>query len=303
MDAANILKPALSRGDLRAIGATTLGEYQKYIERDKALERRFQKVLVEEPDTQDAISILRGLKERYETHHKVRIKDEAIIAAVELSERYISDRFLPDKAIDLMDEAASKLRLEMNSVPEELDSVQRKIMQLEIEREAIKRENNPSRLKDINEELSELNDKRNDVKARWESEKSVVEGIQNLKEAIENFKVEAEQAERAGDYGKVAEIRYGRIKDAEQKLDDLKKNLDESQGTNALIKEEVDAEDIAGVVSRWTGIPVTRIPVHRETTPAISSASTSSFIKAFVPWLSSRFFFKSSNFCSASFIL
>ncbi len=259
MDAANILKPALARGDLRAIGATTLSEYQKYIERDKALERRFQKVLVEEPDTQDAISILRGLKERYETHHKVRIKDEAIIAAVELSERYISDRFLPDKAIDLMDEAASKLRLEMNSVPEELDAIQRKIMQLEIEREAIKRENDERRLKDLNEELAELNDRRSDIKARWESERAVVENIQNLKEGIENFKIEAEQAERAGDYGKVAEIRYGRIKEAEQKLNDLKKQLDESQGGNALIKEEVDAEDIAGVVSRWTGIPVTRM--------------------------------------------
>ena len=259
MDAANILKPALARGELKAIGATTLAEYQKYIEKDKALERRFQKVMVEEPSTEDAISILRGLKERYETHHKVRIKDEAIIAAVELSERYISDRFLPDKAIDLMDEAASKLRLEMNSVPEELDAIQRKIMQLEIEREAIKRENDTRRLKDLNEELAELNDKRTDIKARWESERAVVENIQNLKEAIENFKIEAEQAERAGDYGKVAEIRYGRIKEAEQKLDELKKNLDASQGSNALIKEEVDAEDIAGVVSRWTGIPVTRM--------------------------------------------
>ncbi len=259
MDAANILKPALARGELKAIGATTLSEYQKYIEKDKALERRFQKVMVEEPNTEDAISILRGLKERYETHHKVRIKDEAIIAAVELSERYISDRFLPDKAIDLMDEAASKLQLEMNSVPEELDAIQRKIMQLEIEREAIKRENDARRLEDLNDELAELNDERIDIKARWESGKAIVGNIQNLKEAIENFKIEAEQAERAGDYGKVAEIRYGRIKEAEQKLDELKKKLDSSQGLNALIKEEINAEDIAWVVSRWTGIPVTRM--------------------------------------------
>lgn len=260
MDAANILKPALARGELRAIGATTLNEYQKYIEKDKALERRFQKVMVEEPDTEDAIAILRGLKERYETHHKVRIKDEAIIAAVELSQRYISDRFLPDKAIDLIDESAAKLRMEMNSVPEELDQVQRKIMQLEIEREAIKRENDKARLKDINEELANLNETRNTIKLRWQAEKELVEGIQNLKEAIENFKQEADQAERAGDYGKVAEIRYGRIKDAEQKVSELQTKLIATQEVKgAMMKEEVDSEDIADVVARWTGIPVKRM--------------------------------------------
>ncbi len=260
MDAANILKPALARGELRAIGATTLAEYQKYIERDKALERRFQKVMVEEPSEEDAISILRGLKERYETHHKVRIKDEAIIAAVELSERYISDRFLPDKAIDLVDEAAAKLRLEMNSVPEELDELQRKIMQLEIEREAIKREKDQKQLKELNEEIANLNDKRNEFKAQWESEKQVVTNIQNIKEAIENFKLEAEQAERTGDYGKVAEIRYGRIREAEERLSKLEKQMSaDNKDGNALIKEEVDSEDIAEVVSRWTGIPVQRM--------------------------------------------
>ncbi|MCX6292385.1 MAG: ATP-dependent chaperone ClpB [Bacteroidetes bacterium] len=259
MDAANILKPALARGELRAIGATTLGEYQKYIEKDKALERRFQKVMVEEPSTEDAISILRGLKERYETHHKVRIKDEAIISAVELSERYITDRFLPDKAIDLIDEAAAKLRLEIDSVPEELDEIQRKIMQLEIEREAIKRENDQKKLKELNEEIANITDERNQLKAKWEDEKKIVQGIQNTKEGIENFKTEAEQAERAGDYGKVAEIRYGRIKEAEAILAKLEKQLSGMQGTSALIKEEVDSEDIAGVVSRWTGIPVTRM--------------------------------------------
>lgn len=259
MDAANILKPALARGELRAIGATTLGEYQKFIEKDKALERRFQKVLIEEPDIQDAISILRGLKERYETHHRVRIKDEAIISAVELSQRYITDRFLPDKAIDLVDEAAAKLRLEMDSVPEELDEIQRRIMQLEIEREAIKREGDQKKLKEIQEELANLNDERNRLKAKWQSEKEVVDGIQNMKEAIENFKTEAEQAERAGDYGRVAEIRYARIKEAESKLEELKNKLVETQSESAMIKEEVDAEDIAGVVSRWTGIPVTRM--------------------------------------------
>ncbi len=259
MDAANILKPALARGELRAIGATTLGEYQKYIEKDKALERRFQKVMVEEPDTQDAISILRGLKERYETHHKVRIKDEAIIAAVELSQRYISDRFLPDKAIDLMDEAASKLRLEMDSVPEDLDEIQRKIMQMEIEREAIKREKDEAKLRELSEEIANLNDQRNKLKSKWQSEKEVVNSIQNLKEAIESFRLEAEQAERSGDYGKVAEIRYGRVKEAEQKLEAFKKKLTESQGDAPMIKEEVDSEDIAEVVSRWTGIPVTRM--------------------------------------------
>ncbi len=260
MDAANILKPALARGELRAIGATTLNEYQKYIEKDKALERRFQKVMVEEPDTEDAIAILRGLKERYETHHKVRIKDEAIIAAVELSQRYISDRFLPDKAIDLIDEAAAKLRMEMNSVPEELDQVQRKIMQLEIEREAMKREKDTGRLKDINEELANLTETRSTIKARWESEKELVEGIQNLKEGIENFKQEADQAERAGDYGKVAEIRYGRIKDAEQKVSELQTKLIALQEIKgAMMKEEVGADDIAEVVARWTGIPVKRM--------------------------------------------
>nr|HMT30505.1 ATP-dependent chaperone ClpB [Bacteroidia bacterium] len=260
MDAANILKPALARGELRAIGATTLGEYQKYIEKDKALERRFQKVLVEEPDTQDAIAILRGLKERYETHHKVIIRDEAIIAAVEFSERYISDRFLPDKAIDLVDEAASKLRLEIDSVPEELDEVQRKIMQLEIEREAIKRENDTRRLSELNEELANLNDKRNEIKSQWQSEKDAAEKVQNLKEAIEQFKLEAEQAERAGEYGKVAEIRYGRIKEAEAKKDEFIKQLQElQQAKGAMIKEEVTSEDIAEVVSKWTGIPVRKM--------------------------------------------
>ena len=260
MDAANILKPALARGELRAIGATTLNEYQKYIEKDKALERRFQKVMVEEPDTEAAIAILRGLKERYETHHKVRIKDEAIIAAVELSQRYISDRFLPDKAIDLIDESAARLRMEMNSVPEELDQVQRKIMQLEIEREAMKREKDAGRLKDINEELANLNDTRNAIKARWQAEKELVEQIQNLKEAIEHFKQEADQAERSGDYGKVAEIRYGRIKEAEQKVSELQSKLIAMQEIKgAMMKEEVDSEDIAEVVARWTGIPVKRM--------------------------------------------
>lgn len=259
MDAANILKPALARGELRAIGATTLGEYQKFIEKDKALERRFQKVLVEEPSTEDAISILRGLKERYETHHKVRIKDEAIIAAVELSERYINDRFLPDKAIDLVDEAASKLRLEMDSVPEELDELNRKIMQLEIEREAIKREKDQKKLNDLNQEIALLFEEQKQLKAKWESERSIVQGIQNMKEAIENLRLEADQAERAGDYGKVAEIRYGRIREAESKLADLEKELTSFQHDKALIKEEVDGEDIAEVVARWTGIPVSRM--------------------------------------------
>jgi len=259
MDAANILKPALARGELRAIGATTLSEYQKYIEKDKALERRFQKVLVEEPSTQDAISILRGLKERYETHHKVRIKDEAIIAAVELSERYITDRFLPDKAIDLVDESAAKLRLEIDSVPEALDEIQRKIMQLEIEREAIKRENDPRKLKELNEEIANVTGQRNQLKAKWESEKKVVQGIQSTKESIENLKTEAEQAERAGDYGRVAEIRYGKIKEAEALLTKLESQLPAMKGVAALIKEEVDAEDIAEVVARWTGIPVKRM--------------------------------------------
>ncbi len=259
MDAANILKPALARGELRAIGATTLSEYQKYVEKDKALERRFQKVLVEEPSTEDAISILRGLKERYETHHKVRIKDEAIIAAVELSERYIADRFLPDKAIDLMDESAAKLRLEIDSVPEELDEMNRRIMQLEIEREAIKREKDEKQLKVLNEQIANLNEDRSQLKARWESEKEVVQGIQKQKEKIETLKIEAEQAERAGDYGKVAEIRYGKVKETEESLRTLEQQLGTMQIDKALIKEEVDAEDIAEVVARWTGIPVKRM--------------------------------------------
>jgi ATP-dependent Clp protease ATP-binding subunit ClpB len=259
MDAANILKPALARGELRAIGATTLAEYQKYVEKDKALERRFQKVMVEEPSTEDAISILRGLKERYETHHKVRIKDEAIIAAVELSERYISDRFLPDKAIDLVDEAAAKLRLEIDSVPEELDEMNRRIMQLEIEREAIKREKDERKLKDLNEDIANLNEERNQLKAKWESEKQIVQGIQSSKEKIEALKLEAEQAERSGDYGRVAEIRYGKIGEVEAKLKELEVQLSTMQTEKALIKEEVDSEDIAEVVSRWTGIPVNRM--------------------------------------------
>jgi len=259
MDAANILKPALARGELRAIGATTLNEYQKFIEKDKALERRFQKVMVEEPDVQDAISILRGLKERYETHHKVRIKDDTIIAAVELSDRYINDRFLPDKAIDLIDEAAAKLRMEMDSVPLELDEIQRKIMQLEIERAAIKREGDAKKVDEISEDLANLNEQRNAVKGRWESEKKIIDTIQQTKENIENFKLEADQAERAGDYGKVAEIRYGRIKEAEEKLVSLNVTLVDAQKDKAMIKEEVDSEDIADVISRWTGIPVTRM--------------------------------------------
>ncbi len=259
MDAANILKPALARGELRAIGATTLSEYQKYVEKDKALERRFQKVMVEEPSTEDAISILRGLKERYETHHKVRIKDEAIIAAVELSERYISDRFLPDKAIDLVDEAAAKLRLEIDSVPEELDEMNRRIMQLEIEREAIKREKDERKLNELNQDIANLNEDRNQLKAKWESEKQVVQGIQTSKEKVEALKLEAEQAERAGDYGRVAEIRYGKIGEVETKLKELENQLGSMQIEKALIKEEVDSEDIAEVVSRWTGIPVNRM--------------------------------------------
>ncbi|MFN5024531.1 MAG: ATP-dependent chaperone ClpB [Bacteroidota bacterium] len=259
MDAANILKPALARGELRAIGATTLAEYQRYIEKDKALERRFQKVYVDEPDTESAISILRGLKERYEVHHKVRIKDEAIIAAVELSQRYISDRFLPDKAIDLMDEAASKLRLEIDSVPEELDQLERKIMQLEIEREAIKREGDDEKVKSLSEDISNMQQERNELKAKWQSEKSVVEGIQQTKQEIENLKHEAEIAERNGDFARVAEIRYGKIKEAETRLLDFQQKLAEQQGDSAMVKEEVDSEDIADVVSRWTGIPVTRM--------------------------------------------
>ncbi|MCM4154544.1 ATP-dependent chaperone ClpB [Gramella sp. AN32] len=259
MDAANILKPALARGELRAIGATTLDEYQKYFEKDKALERRFQKVIVEEPDVESAISILRGIKEKYETHHKVRIKDEAIIAAVELSQRYITNRFLPDKAIDLMDEAASKLRMEINSKPEELDVLDRKIMQLEIEIEAIKREKDESKLKSLRADLANLKEERNDLHARWMSEKEIVDNIQNTKSDIENFKLEAERAEREGDYGKVAEIRYGKIKEAQEKLEQLQKQVAEQKDGKSLIQEEVTNEDIAEVVAKWTGIPVTKM--------------------------------------------
>ena len=259
MDAANILKPALARGELRAIGATTLDEYQKYFEKDKALERRFQKVMVDEPDTESAISILRGIKEKYETHHKVRIKDEAIIAAVELSERYITNRFLPDKAIDLMDEAAAKLRMEINSKPEELDVLDRKIMQLEIEIEAIKREKDEEKLKMLYVDLANLKEERNTVNAKWQSEKSVIDEVQATKEAIEKYRLEADRAEREGDYGKVAELRYGKIKEAEDKLAELQKNLDSKSHENALVKEEVTAEDIAEVVAKWTGIPVAKM--------------------------------------------
>ena len=259
MDAANILKPALARGELRAIGATTLDEYQKYFEKDKALERRFQKVMVEEPDTESAISILRGIKEKYETHHKVRIKDEAIIGAVELSQRYISNRFLPDKAIDLMDEAASKLRMEINSKPEELDVLDRKIMQLEIEIEAIKRENDENKLKALGIDLANLKEDRNQIFSKWKSEKDVVDNIQNIKADIEEFKLEAERAERNGDYGKVAEIRYGKIQDAEAKLVGYQQQLEENQKGQSLIKEEVTYEDIADVVAKWTGVPVTKM--------------------------------------------
>jgi ATP-dependent Clp protease ATP-binding subunit ClpB len=259
MDAANILKPALARGELRAIGATTLDEYQKYFEKDKALERRFQKVMVEEPDTESAVSILRGIKEKYETHHKVQIKDEAIIAAVELSQRYITNRFLPDKAIDLMDEAASKLRMEINSKPEELDVLDRKIMQLEIEIEAIKREKDESKLKVLGMDLANLKEDRNEIYAKWKSEKDVVDNIQAVKTEIEDFKYEAERAERDGDYGKVAEIRYGKIKEAQERLDALVKQLQENQSGTSLIKEVVTREDIAEVVGKWTGIPVTKM--------------------------------------------
>jgi ATP-dependent Clp protease ATP-binding subunit ClpB len=259
MDAANILKPALARGELRAIGATTLDEYQKYFEKDKALERRFQKVKVNEPDTESAISILRGIKEKYETHHKVRIKDEAIIGAVELSQRYITNRFLPDKAIDLMDEASSKLRMEINSKPEELDVLDRKIMQLEIEIEAIKREKDEIKLKSIKSELANFKEERNIINAKWKSEKEVVDNIQQAKSDIENFKIEAEKAEREGNYGKVAEIRYGKIKEAQENLESYQKTLDQNQNEKSLIKEEVAYEDIAEVVAKWTGIPVTKM--------------------------------------------
>jgi ATP-dependent Clp protease ATP-binding subunit ClpB len=259
MDAANILKPALARGELRAIGATTLDEYQKYFEKDKALERRFQKIVVDEPDTESAISILRGIKDKYEAHHKVRIKDEAVIAAVELSQRYITNRFLPDKAIDLIDEAAAKLRMEINSKPEELDVLDRKVMQLEIEVEAIKRENDHTKLKSLNLDLANLKEERNEIFARWESEKTVVDDIQKTKQAIEDFKLEAERAERNGDYGKVAELRYGKIKEAQEKLGKLEVTLDLQQEGDTMIKEEVTSEDIAQVVAKWTGIPVTKM--------------------------------------------
>ncbi len=259
MDAANILKPALARGELRAIGATTLDEYQKYFEKDKALERRFQKVMVDEPTVPDAISILRGLKERYENHHKVRIKDEAIIASVELSHRYITSRFLPDKAIDLIDEAAAKLRTEMNSVPEEIDELDRRVRQLEIEREAIRRENDDRKVEELTQQIEELNSQRNALRAKWQGERDIIEGIQKEKEAIDNYKLEAADAERRGDYGRVAELRYGKIEEAQKEIERLQTQLGENQNDNPMIKEEVDAEDIAGVVSRWTGIPVSRM--------------------------------------------
>ena len=256
MDAANLLKPALARGELHAIGATTLKEYQKYIEKDKALERRFQSVLVEEPDVADAISILRGIKDKYELHHGVRIQDDAVIAAVELSNRYISDRFLPDKAIDLMDEAAAKMRLEIDSVPEEIDDIQRKIMQLEIEREAIRRENNKEKETILSRDLADLSEKRDALKAKWQSEKSVLDAVRAEKETIDRLKLEAEQAERQGDYGKVAEIRYGRLVESEQKLKDMQA---QPAGENSMLQEEVTAENVAEVVAKWTGIPVSRM--------------------------------------------
>lgn len=259
MDAANILKPALARGELKAIGATTLKEYQRYFEKDKALERRFQTVIVDEPSRQDAVSILRGLKERYETHHQVRIMDEAIVAAVDLSYRYISDRFLPDKAIDLIDEAAAKLRLEMNSLPEELDEAERRIRQLEIEKEAIRREKDDLKLKQLSQELKTMKAERDRLREKWLKEKGIVSEIQSLKAAIEQYRFEADQAERNGDYGRVAELRYGRIKEAEETQQALHQKLREIQSDSALIKEEVEAEDIADVVARWTGIPVSRM--------------------------------------------
>lgn len=259
MDAANILKPALARGELRSIGATTLDEYQKYFEKDKALERRFQIVMVDEPDELDAISILRGLKEKYENHHKVRIKDDAIIAAVQLSSRYITDRFLPDKAIDLMDEAAARLRIQIDSVPESLDEVSRRIKQLEIEREAIKRENDKDKLEQLNKEIADLKDEETKQKAQWQSEKAQINKIQQNKIDIENLKFEADKAEREGDYGKVAEIRYGKIKQKEEEIKEVQEKLKTMQGAAAMIKEEVDSEDIADVVSRWTGIPVSKM--------------------------------------------
>ncbi|MBQ2458113.1 MAG: AAA family ATPase, partial [Bacteroidaceae bacterium] len=256
MDAANILKPALARGELRSIGATTLDEYQKYFEKDKALERRFQTVMVDEPDVLSSISILRGLKERYENHHRVRIQDDAIIAAVELSNRYITERFLPDKAIDLMDEAAAKLRMERDSVPEELDEISRRLKQLEIEREAIKRENDAEKLEQLNRDISELQEQEKDFKAKWQGEKELLNRIQQDKQQIENLKFEAEKAEREGDYGCVAEIRYGKLQALEQDIKNVQDQLVQAQGSEAMVKEEVTAEDIADVVSRWTGIPV-----------------------------------------------
>ncbi|MFT7029050.1 MAG: ATP-dependent Clp protease ATP-binding subunit ClpB [Marinoscillum sp.] len=260
MDAANLLKPALARGELHAIGATTLKEYQKYIEKDKALERRFQGVTVDEPSIEDAISILRGIKDKYEVHHGVRIKDDAVIAAVELSSRYISDRFLPDKAIDLMDEAASKLRIEIDSLPEELDELNRKIMQLEIAREAIRREKDKVKENELSKDIADITGRRNEIKAKWENEKAVINGLRSQKEQIEQFKLEAEQAERAGDFGLVAEIRYGRLVEAEKELDSFKKQLKEMQnGEKSLLKEEVDSEDIAEIVARWTGIPLSKM--------------------------------------------
>ena len=259
MDAATILKPALARGDLRAIGATTLNEYQKYFEKDKALERRFQTVMVDEPDVQSSISILRGLKERYENHHKVRIMDEAVIAAVELSNRYITERFLPDKAIDLMDEAAAKLRMERNSVPEELDEITRRLKQLEIERAAIKRENDTVKLKQLNAEIDDLQSQEKQIRSKWESEKALVSKIQQDKQSIEQLKIEADNAERDGNYGRVAEIRYGKLKELEQDIANIQEELHSKQGVSALVKEEVTADDIAEVVSRWTGIPVNRM--------------------------------------------
>ena len=269
MDAANILKPALARGELRAIGATTLDEFQKYFEADKALERRFQKVMVDEPSTADAISILRGLKERYENHHKVRIKDEAIIASVELSHRYITSRFLPDKAIDLVDEAAAKLRMEMNSVPEEIDELDRKVRQLEIEREAIRREKDQGRIEELTHEIDELNAKRTTLRAKWQSERDVLEKIQKNKQLIDDLKLQAAEAERSGDYGKVAEIRYGKIQEAENEIKKLQAEMAKANEAGAMIKEEVDAEDIAEVVARWTGIPVSRNSTMMQSSSAV----------------------------------
>ncbi|MBQ9559101.1 MAG: AAA family ATPase, partial [Bacteroidaceae bacterium] len=259
MDAANILKPALARGELRSIGATTLDEYQKYFEKDKALERRFQSVMVDEPDVPSSISILRGLKERYENHHKVRIQDDAIIAAVELSHRYITDRFLPDKAIDLMDEAAAKLRMERDSVPEELDEITRKLKQLEIEREAIKRENDQPKLQQLNKEIADLQEQETQFRSKWQGEKELLNKIQQNKQQIEQLKFEAERAERSGDYARVAEIRYGKLQQLEQEIEHIKEQLKQAQGGEAMVKEEVTADDIADVVSRWTGIPVSKM--------------------------------------------